>query len=260
MVPLVLLLAATCVHGYQTMVVTFDIMPPEEAGEPSAEEVAQQLASVVSDGEPLNHPFKFDSTTAVEIEHRSQASTVEVDSQDDIHITAGGLLETKARSLFGRFAEDVDVTTNGAQFRAADGGIEFFSSEGADVEVGGTMTGMVDGDLKATATGKAEIEVHESIDGRTRGNATASVGGDVTLLSGGSGDVAFADSLWVSSGYVGIESGTKVEVSSDELSANGLERVSVAALGSAVELIGAGDIEYVGFVWRSSTSFHTFGE
>ena len=253
-----LMLAPVRVEGYQTMVVTFDILPPEEAGEPSAENVAQQLAAAVSSSEPLNHPFRFDNKTEVQIEHRSQESIVEVKSKDDIHVAAGGRLETKARALFGRFVDDVDVVTTGAQFRAAEDGVELFSSRGANVQVGGAVDGVV-GNLKATATGSAGFQVHKNVDGHAMGSATLSASENGTLSAGGSAEISVADSLWVSSGHVGIESAANIDVTGSEVTANGAERVSVATLGSAVELVGMGDVEYIGFVWRSSPSFYIFG-
>jgi hypothetical protein len=126
-------------------------------------------------------------------------------------------------------------------------------------QVGGTLAGRVEGDVKASA-GSANIHIRDAVADRVDGNTTVALGKNATFSGAGSAGVSMAESLWVSSSYVGIESANSAELSSREVSATGTERVIVASLGSAVELVGTGDVEYIGFLWRSASSFDRFGE
>ena len=126
-------------RGYQSVIVTVDILPMGESDEPSAADVAQHLASVASASEYIEHPtdghIGFDPMQKVEVAQDAQAASVEVSAEDDVRVAAGGRLETQARSLFGRFAEDVDVLADGAHLKAAHGSVAMFASGGADMHV-----------------------------------------------------------------------------------------------------------------------------
>ena len=55
-----------------------------------------------------------------------------------------------------------------------------------------------------------------------------------------------------------VESGAGLVGVGRTVDVSGSESVRVGSMGSVVELSGAGDVEYVGYVWRSSASFDEF--
>ena len=55
-----------------------------------------------------------------------------------------------------------------------------------------------------------------------------------------------------------VESGEALVGVGRSVDVTGTEHVRVGSTGATVELSGVGDVEYVGFVWRSSASFDEF--
>ena len=94
--------------------------------------------------------------------------------------------------------------------------------------------------------------------GRVGGDASLLVGGDVTVDSSGSGSATFGDGVSLSGGSVVVESGEALVGVGRSVDVTGTEGVRVGSTGATVELSGVGDVEYVGFVWRSSASFDEF--
>merc|ERR1712023_420541 len=84
------------------------------------------------------------------------------------------------------------------------------------------------------------------------------VGGDVSLGSGGSGSATFGDGVSVSGGSVVVESASGLVGVGRSVEVSGSESVRVGSMGSVVELSGAGDVEYVSYVWRSPSSFDEY--
>ena len=80
----------------------------------------------------------------------------------------------------------------------------------------------------------------------------------MSLESGGSGSATFGDGLSVSGGSVLVESGGGLVGVGRSVDVSGSESVRVGSMGAVVELSGADDVEYVGYVWRSSSSFDEF--
>ena len=76
--------------------------------------------------------------------------------------------------------------------------------------------------------------------------------------SGGSGSATFGDGVSVSGGSVVVESASGLVGVGRSVEVSGSESVRVGSTGAVVELSGAGDVEYVSHVWRSSSSFDEF--
>ena len=64
--------------------------------------------------------------------------------------------------------------------------------------------------------------------------------------------------MTVAGGSVVVESGDRLVGVGGSVDVTGSESVRVGSVGAAVELAGASDTEYVGFVWRSSSSFDEY--
>ena len=90
------------------------------------------------------------------------------------------------------------------------------------------------------------------------GAGSLSIGGDVSLGSGGSGSATFGDGVSVSGGSVVVESASGLVGVGRSVEVSGSESVRVGSTGAVVELSGAGDVEYVSYVWRSSSTFDDF--
>ena len=100
--------------------------------------------------------------------------------------------------------------------------------------------------------------------------ASGVVGGDVSLALGGaasvsggrSGSVVFGDGMSVTgSSTVSAEASEGLSLMARDVDVRGAEGVRVSGAGSVVELGGdggAGEVEYVSFTWRSSSSFTAF--
>ena len=72
------------------------------------------------------------------------------------------------------------------------------------------------------------------------------------------GAATFGDGVSLSGGSVLVESGEALVGVGRSVEVTGTEGVRVGSTGATVELSGAGDVEYVGYVWRSSASFDEF--
>ena len=94
--------------------------------------------------------------------------------------------------------------------------------------------------------------------GLVGGAGSLSVGGDVSVESGGAGSATFGDGVSLSGGSVVVESGAGLVGVGRSVDVVGSEGVRVGSTGAVVELGGAGETEYVGYVWRSSASFDEF--
>eukprot|EP01048_Picozoa_sp_COSAG05_P036954 COSAG05_NODE_16947_length_332_cov_0.766949_1_plen_110_part_11 len=99
-------------------------------------------------------------------------------------------------------------------------------------------------DAAIHAMGKLSLTTDEALL-RSPGLGAASFGGDVSVASGGRAVAESAGVLGASASTVGV---------------TGAEGVRVGSTGALVELggTGSGEVEYVGFVWRSSSSFTEF--
>jgi len=152
----------------------------------------------------------------------------------------------------------------GERLEVIAGGVGLSSASSVEV-TGGDMSVSSDGSMTGFASGSVELG-GASLAGRVTGGAAGVVGGEASLLvggavsveSGGAGSATFGDGVSLSGGSVMLESGDGLVGVARSVDVVGSESVRVGSTGAVVELSGSGDMEYVGFVWRSSSSFDEF--
>ena len=177
-------------------------------------------------------------------------------SGSDLRLSSGGEIEVVSGSgVVGRVVDSVEVVA---------GGVSLSSGSSMDV-VGGDMSMSSDGSVTGYATGGLEIGassargvVSGDASGTIGGAGSVLVGGDVQLGSGGSGSATFGDGVSVSGGSVVVESASGLVGVGRTVEVSGSESVRVGSTGAVVELSGSGDVEYVSYVWRSSSSFDEY--
>jgi hypothetical protein len=130
---------------------------------------------------------------------------------------------------------------------------------------GGDMTVSAGGAVSARAAGGVELgaasvlaNVAGGATGGIGGSASLAVGGDVSVESSGRGAATFGEGVSVSGGSVSVESAGDLTGAARAVEVLGTEGVRVGSVGATVELSGSGEVEYVGYVWRSSGSFDEF--
>ena len=186
----------------------------------------------------------------------SSAEDVDVTSGSDLRLSSGGEIEVVSGSgVVGRVVDSVEMVA---------GGVSLSSGSSMDV-VGGDMSMSSDGSVTGYATGGLEIGassargvVSGDASGTIGGAGSVLVGGDVQLGSGGSGSATFGDGVSVSGGSVVVESASGLVGVGRSVEVSGSESVRVGSTGAVVELSGSGDVEYVSYVWRSSSSFDEY--
>jgi|EP01047_Picozoa_sp_COSAG01_P008240 hypothetical protein len=168
-----------------------------------------------------------------------------VQSEGEVSVVAAETVEVEGLRLRGRFAEGVDVLTAGVQLRTsggqAGGAAELVAAGGLSAQLGGGLDAYAGGGVRAAAVGSVDAALLGDLQARAGGDAALTLGGDAAFASGGSANATFAQSVWLSSSYVGLESSAGVDLAAGrQLSATALERVTVASTGSAIELLGEG--------------------
>ena len=119
------------------------------------------------------------------------------------------------------------------------------------------MTGYTTGGVEFGASSATGV-LSGAASGTIGGAGSLTVGGDVVVGSGGSGSATFGDGVSVSGGSVVVESASGLVGVGRSVDVSGSESVRVGSTGAVVELSGAGDVEYVSHVWRSSSTFDDF--
>ena len=248
-------------RAQQAYVLEVEILPPESDADDSAGEVASRLASAVADTSNALHDSEyltFDLTQEVRIERTLVEPAVDVESDGDVRVAAASDIDLVAGgSLHGTFVDEVDVLAGGAQVRTVDGGVELTSGGAADFRAGGDAAVFASGALQAAAA-SAAAQLGGDMEATVGGAASASVAADIAVAAGGSAGLSARDNAWVSGGNVMVDAAAGLRASASMAELTGSEQVRVASRGSAVELSGEGEVEYVGYVWRSSRSFQSF--
>ena len=133
-------LLAVSTDAYQTMVVTFDILPPDDAGEePSAAQLAGQLANAVHDEDsPLHDGAYTIDPASVEVAQQSQPG-IDITSASDVSLLAVESLDVTAETLLGRFAEGLDMMAQGGQLQLSGGEMSAFAESDAHLQLGGDL-------------------------------------------------------------------------------------------------------------------------
>ena len=255
-----LLWAAACAlaRADQTYYMQVEILPPEDSDDPDAAAVASRLASAVADPDSALHSMGwFDPTKEVKIETSAAEPGIDVESDGDMRVAATGTIDVSGRGLRGIIADEVDILADGAQMRTSDGGIELTSGGEADLRAAGNVAAFATGALRAAAE-SAATQLTGDFAATIGGAASTSFGGDIAVSGGGSAGLSARDNVWVSGGYVMLEATQGLSASASVAELTGSEKVRVASRGSAVELSGDDDVEYLGYVWRASDSFQQF--
>ena len=185
----------------------------------------------------------------------SASDSMTMSAGGDLTVASGGDVDVLATELTAR-ADAASVVVGSAELHSP-GAVEMIS--GSDVSVtalgnsvlqtAGTAT-VETMDAALSAAGGADMTIQQ--------DTTVSIGGAVALTAGNSGSAFFKDEMSVSAGSVMIESGDAFVGVAETVAMTGTERVRVGSNGAAVELGGAGELEYVMYVWRSSSSFNYF--
>merc|ERR1711865_825767 len=104
------------------------------------------------------------------------------------------------------------------------------------------------GDLKVGASAGVDIA----------GETKVWVGDDVTVEAAGSGMLTLGAEAGITAGSLSIGTADDMTATAQSLQINTKKSASVATEGTLVELSGKDTVEYVAFVWRSSTSFDAY--
>ena len=103
------------------------------------------------------------------------------------------------------------------------------------------------------------VSVGEDMSGLVGGSMSVETGGDAYVSAAGSGGMVFGDGVSVSGGSsVSVSAAQELSMAGASVGVSASEGVLMSSSGSVVELEGAGEVEYVGFGWRSSSSFEEF--
>ena len=245
-------------HGYRSLVVEVEIEPSADG--PTSADVAERLAAAVSNRADLlrqgEYTGSIDADQGVSVRAPETHAAVDVASADDIRVAAASNLDLLAGGgLTGRVDGGVDIAGRAMDLKASGtalmqaGGMAASSSEGIDVFAAGGLT---------TAAASSNTSIANDALAQVGGAVSVVSGGDVSVASAGAGEATFAEGMWMSGGYVVLEAADRLSATTNEAEVTGVGRVRVASVGSAVELRGDNETEYVGFVWRSSRSFDEY--
>jgi hypothetical protein len=254
----VLLATAATAQGQVTRTtMKIDILP-DPSGDDGAEEVLDRLragleGSAADDYELLSllQPNTLSSRMT-----RSPAAAVDILSDSGVRTAAGTDFKVTAGGAFhGRIQDSVDAAVGGMDLQSL-GTVSVISGEDAEL--------MVEGDIGAASAGAASFAAAQ-LQANVAGSGSVGSGGDLDVNAGGktslaaeSLDASLRGDLSVGAAAINLAGSKGLSVVAGEVGLQSSRGARLAAKGAVAELGGDTRIDYVSYVWRSSSSFSTF--
>ena len=170
-------------------------------------------------------------------------------SGGDIQLSSIGGLSAHTAEELELSAGSVNLRSGGAASLLAGGEFDAAIEGNATIYTSGQVSGIMDGlsatvmqDLTATAGGNMGLWAAGEVSVAGNNGASVVLGGEATAMAAAI-SVAAADSLSATAKYIDVQ---------------GQDGVKVGTAGTAIELSTGADMQFVSFVWRSSSSFDSY--
>ena len=242
--------------------ITFEILPDDDFSSPSSAELYGDFLDAVkpSNRNSLEEFGQLSnlSTTVHDMAVIPDTDHAAVDivadakiratAQTDVEISAGG-------GLVGKFVEPVDLIAGGMSLQTP--GDATATTGGAHLSANGDATAAVTGDATVAAR-SLRARLAGSLDAAALDNVTLSSGGDVAVQGTRSGTATFGGGMHLAASSLQMEGGQALSAVASKVDVRGGDGVHVASSGAGLRLGGTSGMEYIGFVWRSSSIFDEF--
>ena len=169
-------------------------------------------------------------------------------ANDDFKVTAGA-------SFKGRIQDKADVVV---------GGLEVQTLKTVSVSAGDHADVSVDGAIGVASTGAVSLDA-ATVDTRVKGSTGLLAGGDLRMAAGGDSSLDSASlsanirgDIDASGGALSLAGTKKLSVVAGDVDVQTPGSVRLAGKGGFAEIDSKTDVEFVNFIWRSSSSFQNF--